>query len=431
MKNYNRSNIQLARNLRKNMTPWERKLWYEYLNQYPLRFQRQKAIGDYIVDFYCAKAQLVIELDGGGHYDDKQILADQQRTKALEAMGLRIIRICNLDIDKNFMGVCEFIDMQAQQSLPQSASLTAPSSEGALQAPRRIFALGFFDGVHLGHQALLKQSLSLAQIHSAQAAVITFDRHPMSLFTPQSPALVNTAADRERLLKQFGIQYIHSIPVTKEVMSTSWQNFLAELQDLGAVGFVCGNDFRFGHRGEGDAEKLQAYCAQQQLPCIVVPEQTVDGIRISSSHIRSLLEQGKVEEANRFLGHPHIFTGTVVPGRQLGRTIGIPTANLHLPEDVLIPKFGVYACIACFDGKKLPAVTNIGTRPTVNGHHITVEPWILDFSGDLYGQEITLEFHHFLRPEQKFASLEELQQEILNNAQQTRNLLDFCKKVGK
>ena len=253
----------------------------------------------------------------------------------------------------------------------------------------------------------------------------------MSLFTPQSPALVNTAADRERLLKQFGIQYIHSIPVTKEVMSTSWQNFLAELQDLGAVGFVCGNDFRFGHRGEGDAEKLQAYCAQQQLPCIVVPEQTVDGIRISSSHIRSLLEQGKVEEANRFLGHPHIFTGTVVPGRQLGRTIGIPTANLHLPEDVLIPKFGVYACIACFDGKKLPAVTNIGTRPTVNGHHITVEPWILDFSGDLYGQEITLEFHHFLRPEQKFASLEELQQEILNNAQQTRNLLDFCKKVGK
>ena len=111
MKEYNRNHIPLARKLRKNMTPWERKLWYEYLSQYPLRFQRQKAIGDYIVDFYCAKAQLVIELDGGGHYDDKQILADQQRTKALEAMGLRIIRICNLDIDKNFMGVCEFIDM--------------------------------------------------------------------------------------------------------------------------------------------------------------------------------------------------------------------------------------------------------------------------------------------------------------------------------
>ena len=287
---------------------------------------------------------------------------------------------------------------------------------------RRIFALGFFDGVHLGHQALLKQCLSLARQYSATPAAITFDRHPMSLFTPQPPALINTTADRERLLKQFGIQYIHSIPVTKEVMSTSWQNFLAELQDLGAVGFVCGNDFRFGHRGEGSAEKLQAYCAQRQLPCIVVPEQTVDGIRISSSHIRSLLEQGKVEEANRFLGHPHILTGTVVPGRQLGRTIGIPTANLHLPQALLVPKFGVYACIACFDGERHPAVTNIGTRPTVNGHHITVEPWILDFSGDLYGKDITLEFHRFLREERKFDSLDALKAEIHHNAQQTRTL---------
>ena len=296
---------------------------------------------------------------------------------------------------------------------------------------RKIFALGFFDGVHLGHQALLKQCLSLAQTHSAQAAVITFDRHPLSLFSAQSPALVNTNADRQRLLRQQGMEYVHTIPVTEKVMSTPWQDFLTNLQELGAVGFVCGNDFRFGHRGEGNAEKLQAYCAQRNLPCIVVPEQTVDGIRISSSHIRSLLEQGKVEDANRFLGHPHIFTGTVVPGRQLGRTIGIPTANLHLPQEILVPKFGVYACMACFDGEKHPAVTNIGTRPTVNGHHITIEPWILDFSGDLYGKEITLEFHHFLRPEQKFASLEQLQQEILKNAQETKNLLVSCKKVGK
>jgi riboflavin kinase/FMN adenylyltransferase len=293
-----------------------------------------------------------------------------------------------------------------------------------------IFALGFFDGVHLGHQALLKQCVALARENHAQSAAITFDRHPQSLFS-DPPGLLNTVADRQRLLKQFGIEYIQEFPVTKEVMSTDWQDFLTILLEAGAAGFVCGSDFRFGYKGEGNAENLQAFCNQRGLPCIVVPEQILDGIRVSSSHIRSLLEQGKVEAANRFLGHPHIFTGTVVPGRQLGRTIGIPTANLHLPEDVLIPKFGVYACIACFDGKKFPAVTNIGTRPTVNGHHITIEPWILDFSGDLYGQEITLEFHHFLRPEQKFASLEELQQEILNNAQQTRNLLDFCKKVGK
>ena len=424
MKDYNQSNIPLARNLRKNLTPWERKLWYDYLRYYPVRFQRQKPIGEFIVDFYCAKARLIVELDGGGHYTPEQKQSDMARSALLEGMNLRLIRICNLDIDQNFRGVCEMIDYEVQQSLPQSASLTAPSSEGALcrrSRARRIFALGFFDGVHLGHQALLKQCLTLAQKCNAQPAAITFDRHPQSLFS-DPPALLNTAADRQRLLQQYGMEYIQGFPVTKEVMSTDWQGFLSLLMESGAVGFVCGSDFRFGHRGEGNAEKLQAFCDQRGLPCVIVPEQTLDGIRISSSHIRTLLEAGQVESASRFLGHPHIFTGTVVPGRQLGRTIGIPTANLHLPQDILIPKFGVYACLACFDGKKLPAVTNVGTRPTVNGHHVTVEPWILDFTGDLYGKEITLEFHKFLREERKFDSLETLKAEIHHNAQQTRTL---------
>ena len=132
MKEYNRRNVPLARELRKNMTPWERKLWYEYLSKYPVRFQRQKVIGDYIADFYCAKAKLIIELDGGGHYQPEQIQADTLRTEALEAMDLRVIRICNLDVDRNFRGVCEYIDIEVRNSLPQSASLTAPSSEGAL-----------------------------------------------------------------------------------------------------------------------------------------------------------------------------------------------------------------------------------------------------------------------------------------------------------
>ena len=132
MKAYNKSNIPLAKALRKNMTPWERKLWYEYLRYYPVRFQRQKAIGNYIVDFYCAKARLVIELDGGGHYTPEQTEKDNIRTKELEQMKLSVLRICNLDIDRNFSGVCEFIDSMVQRSLPQSAALTAPSSEGAL-----------------------------------------------------------------------------------------------------------------------------------------------------------------------------------------------------------------------------------------------------------------------------------------------------------
>ena len=132
MTQYNKANIPLAKELRKNMTPWERKLWYEFLRTYPIRFQRQKAIGNYIADFYCAKAQLVVELDGGGHYTPEQMKADTERTTALESMKVRVIRICNPDIDRNFRGVCEFIDIEVRNSLPQSPSVTAPSSEGAL-----------------------------------------------------------------------------------------------------------------------------------------------------------------------------------------------------------------------------------------------------------------------------------------------------------
>ncbi len=119
MKEYNKSNISLAKTLRKNMTPWERKLWYEFLKNYPIRFQRQKAIGNYIVDFYSAKARLVIELDGGGHYTEEQIKSDRVRTKDLESMNLKVLRICNLDIDRNFSGVCEYIDLCVKGSLPQ------------------------------------------------------------------------------------------------------------------------------------------------------------------------------------------------------------------------------------------------------------------------------------------------------------------------
>ena len=128
MKEYNKNNIPLAKTLRKNMTPWERKLWYEFLRYYPIRFQRQKAIGNYIADFYCAKAGLIIELDGGGHYTDEQKEKDNIRTAELENMDLRIIRICNLDIVRNFRGVTEYIDLTVKKSLPKSASLTAPSS---------------------------------------------------------------------------------------------------------------------------------------------------------------------------------------------------------------------------------------------------------------------------------------------------------------
>ena len=172
--------------------------------------------------------------------------------------------------------------------------------------------------------------------------------------------------------------------------------------------------------GAGNPEKLAAFCAQRGIGFDRIDVIELDGAPVSSTRIRALLEAGDMAEAVRCLGHPHVLTGPVVSGRHLGRTIGIPTANLALPPQLLCPRHGVYAALACFDGRRLPAVVNIGSRPTVGGTHVTVEPWILDFDGDLYGRTLRLEFYTFLRPERKFDSLDELRDAIVHNAEQTR-----------
>ena len=288
---------------------------------------------------------------------------------------------------------------------------------------KKIFALGFFDGVHLGHQALLRICCRLAKAQDALPAAITFPLPPGAVLQNLQPNMLTTSFDRELLLRKYGMEEVRLFPADEETFSLEWWDFLELLIAEGAAGFVCGEDFRFGAYGTGTAECLTTFAADRNLPCIIVPEQTMDGEKISSTRIRTLLEAGDVEKANCLLGHPHIFTGTVVSGQKLGRTIGIPTANLLLPDSLLIPAFGVYACTVQIDGHPHVAVTNIGTRPTVDGQGVTVEPWILDFEGDLYGKELTLQFHKFLRPEQKFANLAELKTQIQKDAAETRRLL--------
>lgn len=284
-----------------------------------------------------------------------------------------------------------------------------------------IYALGFFDGVHAGHQALLNACKKLAASNHCLTGVITFASHPDALVLGNSPKLINTPEDRELLLYGFGMDRVVTLPFDRKMCSTHWSDFLDMLQqEYGAAGFVCGDDFRFGSKGLGTPTLLAGYCSSRQLPCSVVPEQVIRGTRVSSSHIRNLLEQGDMKQAVEFLGHPHLLSGTVVPGKQLGRTIGIPTANLRLPDHLAAPRFGVYACLAKVDGHAYPAVTNVGTRPTVEGAGITVEPWLLDFDGDLYNHHLVLEFYEFVRPERRFESLDALRQEVLRNARQTR-----------
>lgn len=286
-----------------------------------------------------------------------------------------------------------------------------------------VYALGYFDGVHKGHQALLQACCQMAQQTGGQTGVVTFLGHPDQVIRGIPTPLINTAPDRHQLLRRW-VSRVVELPFDRALMEMPWQEFFSLLRtEYHACGLVCGDDFRFGRRGEGNAQKLQEACREAGIPCQVVAEQLLEGVRISSTHIRSLLEAGRLEEANRFLGHPHLLSGTVISGHRLGRTLGIPTANLAYPQELLQLPFGVYACRATVQGQSLVAVTNIGTRPTVGGHRITVEPWLLDFSGDLYGQALSLEFFAFLRPEQKFGSLEALKEQIHRDAIKAQELV--------
>ena len=289
----------------------------------------------------------------------------------------------------------------------------------------RVIALGFFDGVHLGHGALLRRAAEEAQKRGCESAVFTFDRPPKEVITGIPCPLINSPEDRAELVKRlYGIDEMIMVPFDDEMRTTPWDRFVTDILvgRCGAVHLVAGHDHHFGHRNQGSPELLREKCTELGLGCDIIPAVTIDGVTVSSTHIRGLLEEGDVETARAFLGHPHVLTQTVGHGRQLGRTIGIPTANLVAPPHVLLPKRGVYAAkITLPDGRAFGGVTNVGVRPTVNnGQDVTVEPWILDFDGDLYGQAIRVEFFRRLRDERKFESLDALRSQIETDAVKTR-----------
>ena len=291
--------------------------------------------------------------------------------------------------------------------------------------PRRVIALGFFDGVHLGHGALLRRVTEMAGRLDATAAAFTFDRHPAGAITGQNVPLLSAVEDRIWLMRRwYGIQEV--IVASFDAMQRmDWHDFVARylVEQLGVVHVVAGHDFHFGYMGKGNPERLKATCAQLGVGCDIVEKVTRDGITISSTYIRTLIAQGEMERANQFLGHPHILTDRVSHGKRIGSSaLGFPTVNLRVPPGVIVPAHGVYATRVWFDGQCRPAVTNVGVRPTVsdNDRRVTVEGFILDFDGDLYGHQVRMEFYKYLRPERKFASLEELSREIAHNAQQTR-----------
>lgn len=291
---------------------------------------------------------------------------------------------------------------------------------------KEVVALGFFDGVHLGHGALLRRCAEAAVERGAIPAACTFDPHPMALTAPETPPLLlTTPAERARLMGGlYGVETLHVLPFDRAMMTLPWEDFVTQVlvERFHACHVVAGEDYRFGYRGQGTADKLRALCARMGLGCDIVPQVTLEGERVSSSAIRAMVAAGELDRACRFLGHPYRLAGTVRHGKGLGHTLGFPTVNLDLDPRLQLPAFGVYAARAQLpDGAKALAAVNVGRRPTVDdGDAVTVEGFLLDVEGQFYGREVALDLYHRLRPERKFDSLEALRGAVMENADQVR-----------
>ena len=289
--------------------------------------------------------------------------------------------------------------------------------------PRKVIALGFFDGVHLGHQALLRRAKDRAAEKGFTPALFTFDRSPREFVTGVPVPLLTTPEERRQAAEElFGIREVIVAPFDRALMTMPWVDFVLMLAQRYRAGWlVAGHDFRFGHKNSGTPTLLARKAAQLGIGCDIIPAVTLDGVTVSSTHIRGLLEQGDAEAARRFLGRPYSLSGTVRHGKGLGSRLGAPTINLIPPAGHLVPAYGVYAAQVTVDGRTFPAVTNVGVRPTVDENgSLTVESHLLDERLGLYGESCRVEFLHRLRPERRFDGLEALRRQILRDAEEAR-----------
>ncbi|NES05997.1 MAG: bifunctional riboflavin kinase/FAD synthetase [Okeania sp. SIO2F4] len=269
------------------------------------------------------------------------------------------------------------------------------------------------------------------------STVVTFNPHPQEFFSGKPKKLLAPIAEKLALFQHIGVEQVVLLPFNQELADLTPIQFVEEIlvKHLQADRVSVGWDFRFGRKRAGDAKDLQAIAANYNIGVTIVPLYTCEnGERISSSIIRKALEEGDLKKSNRLLGRPYSLVGQVVQGQQLGRTLGFPTANLQLPPQKFLPRFGVYAVEVYFSRQKQPqeifsgdrpylGVMNVGCRPTLNGLQPTVEVHLLDWSGDLYGQTLTVNLIEFLRPEQKFASLDLLKAKIHEDCRIARSIL--------
>lgn len=280
--------------------------------------------------------------------------------------------------------------------------------------------LGKFDGIHLGHQLLLQ---TIWERKDLTSVMFTFDLHPGNLFSDQEIKLLDTPEERIKLLSQTKLSYLIAYPFTRETAAMEPEFFVRQIlqEQLGAKLVVVGEDFHFGHKRAGDVALLQKLSAECGFEVIACPKVVCADDVVGSTRIRALLQEGRMEEVRLLLGRAFSVTGTVIHGNQLGRTVGMPTANIRPDDRKILPPNGVYVSDVLLDGNVYRGITNVGYKPTVGGEKTPgVETWIFDFEENLYDRELKVELLHYVRPERKFASLAEVKRQVEQDAEIAR-----------
>lgn len=290
-----------------------------------------------------------------------------------------------------------------------------------------VVTLGNFDGVHLGHQELIRAAQARARAMQLPLVVLTFKPHPHAVLRPESaPPLLLTYEEKVEALHQLGVDHVTEQAFSREFSTLSAEQFFQEyvLKRFSARAVVVGYDFGFGQDREGSLETLRTLCASAGVSLEIVPPFRVDGEIVSSTAVRRKLMEGKMRDAQALLGRPFFYRGNVIRGNARGRTIGFPTANLKLEQKLVLP-YGVYATRTTVDGKVYPSVTNVGVRPTfVDAGDLTalVETYLIDQNMDLYGKVLEVEFVERIRAERKFGSIDELKSQIARDVEAARVL---------
>lgn len=278
-----------------------------------------------------------------------------------------------------------------------------------LGLPPVVVAIGFFDGFHRGHREIVKAALRLRK-PGWNAAALTFSNHPAAYLRPGSePPLICTPEERINLLQAAGFNETYFVEFDEAVAQTSASEFVLDilLNRLRVQGVVVGSNFRFGHKRQGDVALMRRLLDDVGIPLVAVDNVADSETRISSTRIRSLIAEGKLPQADELLGHPYEIRGRVVLGEGRGHDLGFPTANVEPPAK-LLPPDGVYAAIARVEGRDYPSLVSIGSNPTFGGKHRTVEAWLRDFHGSIYGQELAIRDLRYVREQRKYHSVDEL-----------------------